>query len=166
MIRDERRINFSRVRYKLVKCIIIIHGGEIRFPNHRPDENEHRSYVYFLRGQNPPASVVVSWHELRRTTRRGRRSRFVWGRIDLQAAIERRGRAKSGFLVSPYSKRQMCTRVPVPISSLPFLSFPSDPSLVLPFSVFGAYFLSFSLSLSSLFYGLIASEASSLVYLP
>lgn len=129
MIRDERRINFYRVRYKLVKCIIIIHGGEIRFPNHRADENKHRPYVYFLRGQNPPASVVVSWHELRRTARRGRRSRFVWGRIDLQAAIERRGRAKSGFLVSPYSKRQMCTRVPVPISSLPFLSFPSDPSL-------------------------------------
>jgi len=69
------------------------------------------------RGQNPRTSVAVPWHELWCTVHYGRRSRFVWGRIDLRAAIETR-ESRERFLVSPYGERQMCTRVPVPISSL------------------------------------------------
>lgn len=92
--------------------------------------------------QNPHTSVAVPWHELRRTIYHGRRSRFVWGRIDLRAAIETR-ESRERFLVSPYGERQMCTRVPVPISSLfcpPRLL--SDPlSALPPLSILFLYFM-------------------------
>lgn len=84
------------------------------------------------RGQNARTSVAVPWHELRRTIHHGRRSRFIWGRIDLRAAIETR-ESRERFLVSPYGERQMCTRVPVPISSLFCPSqLLSDPSSAAP----------------------------------
>lgn len=91
------------------------------------DSTRHRRTS---RGQNPRTSVAVPWHELRRTIHHGRRSRFVWGRIDLRAAIETR-ESRERFLVSPYGERQMCTRVPIPISSLFCVPLPPDSSLTL-----------------------------------
>jgi len=92
------------------------------------------------KGQHRRASALVSRHELRRTMRHRRRSRFLWGRIDLRTAIERelrererereggereRGegkpRAFSGITLWQAADVHPCSRPCL----LPFLSFPS-----------------------------------------
>lgn len=105
--------------------------------------------------------MVVSRHELRLTIHRWKAFSFPMGQDrSIGAAIETSKGAQEDFLVSLYGKRQMCNRVPVPISSLftpPFESLPFPSPLSLQ---------PLAHRILSLFYGLIAPETSSTVYLP
>jgi len=103
------------------------------------------------KGQHRRASALVSRHELRRTMRHRRRSRFLWGRIDLRTAIERelrererereeggererRREAKSVFWYHLMASGR-CAPVlpslspPFPVLSLPWPASPLRPSL-------------------------------------
>lgn len=148
----------ARVRYKLVKYIIIMHRKEILFPNHCADEKEYRRTIFcgdkillrqwsFL-GTNCGAphaveGVLVSY-----------RAGSIYG-----PPSRDEGEPRAVFWYHLIASGR-CAPV-FPISSL----FCPSRLTLLSLPLFYVQCI-LSLSLSFLFYGLIVSETSSLVYLP